>query len=60
MRNRMTYLFVTIGGLAIIGAAILLRPRRSEAQFSSPVRLMNTSAAPALNSRIDDRGGFRI
>jgi hypothetical protein len=56
MRNRKQYLFAAIGGLALVGVGTLLSPRRSEAQFSSPVRVMNTSAAPALNSRIDDPG----
>jgi hypothetical protein len=56
MRNWKKYLYTTIGALALIGVGTLLSPRRSEAQFSSPVRVMNTSAAPALNSRIDDPG----
>src|SRR5260370_15220841 len=56
MRNRKQYLFAAIGGLALVGVGALLSPRRGEAQFSSPVRVMNTSAAPALNSRIDDPG----
>jgi hypothetical protein len=56
MRNRKNYLLAAIGGFALIGVGTLLSPRRSEAQYSSPVRVMNTSAAPALNSRIDDPG----
>jgi hypothetical protein len=56
MRNGKKYLFAAIGGLALIGVGILLSPRRIEAQYSSPVRVLNTSAAPALTSKIDDPG----
>jgi hypothetical protein len=56
MRNRKSYLLKVVAGLALIGMGALVSPRRSEAQFASPVRVMNTSAAPALNSRIDDPG----
>lgn len=56
MLNRKQYLFAAIGALALIGVGTLLSPQRSEAQFASPVRVANSSAAPALNSRIDDHG----
>jgi hypothetical protein len=35
---------------------MLSSARRIEAQYSSPVKVLNTSAAPVLNSRIDDPG----
>ena len=55
-RETKKYLFAAIGGLALVGLGTLLSPKRGEAQYSSPVRVMNTSAAPALNSTIDDHG----
>src|SRR5260370_10996801 len=56
MRNRKNYLFTAAGAFALIGVGALVSPRRSEAQYSSPVRVLNPSTAPVLNSRIDDPG----
>jgi hypothetical protein len=56
MQSRKNYLFTAAGALAVIGASVLFSPRRSEAQFSSPVRVLNPSTAPVLNSPIDDPG----
>ncbi len=47
------------GIAAAIGAASLLSlftARRIEAQYASPVRVMNTASAPAIHSGIDDPG----
>lgn len=42
--------------LAIAAIASLFTARRIEAQYSSPVKVMNSTAAPAVTSRMDDPG----
>ena len=42
--------------LLVVAGVILFTARRAEAQYSSPVRVMNTSSAPAINSSIDAPG----
>ncbi len=56
MRNPKKYLLTGFGALALIGVGTLLSPQRSDAQYASPVKVLNTAAAPALNSSINDRG----
>lgn len=43
-------LVVTVGAISVFSA------RRIEAQFSSPVKIVNTTSAPAITSRMDDAG----
>jgi hypothetical protein len=45
-------------GAAVVTAAVisLFSARRIEAQYASPVQVKNSAAAPALTSRIDERG----
>jgi len=45
--------------IAVAGLISLSTARRIEAQFSSPVKVVNTTSAPAITSRMDDPGGFR-
>jgi hypothetical protein len=42
--------------VAAAGITSLVTARRIEAQYASPVKVMNSSAAPAIASHIDDRG----
>src|SRR5690349_1343497 len=52
-----------LGIAAVIGAAALaslFTARRIEAQYSSPVKVVNTTSGPALNSSVDDQGESRI
>lgn len=56
MRNSKKYLLSAVAALALIGVGTLLSPQRSDAQYASPVKVLNTAAAPALNSTIDDHG----
>ena len=49
-------LFGIAAAMAVAGLASLLTARRIEAQYSSPVKVVNTTSAPALNSSVDDRG----
>ena len=35
---------------------MMFSAKRAEAQYSSPVRVMNTTSAPAINSSMDDPG----
>jgi hypothetical protein len=56
MKINKNYWLAASGALAVASALMLFSARRIEAQFSSPVRVMNTSAAPAITSRIDDPG----
>jgi hypothetical protein len=56
MRAYKNYVLTAAGALAVIGALALFSPRRSEAQFASPVRVANSAAGPALTSSIDDPG----
>jgi hypothetical protein len=54
MRINKNYWLAASGTLAVAGAMMLFSAHRIEAQFSQPVRVLNTSAGPVLNSRIDD------
>jgi hypothetical protein len=56
MRINKNYWLAASGTLAVAGAMMLFSAHRIEAQFSQPVRVLNTSAGPVLNSRIDDPG----
>jgi hypothetical protein len=56
MRVNKNYWLAALGTLAVAGAMMLFSAHRIEAQFSQPVRVLNTSAGPVLNSRIDDPG----
>jgi hypothetical protein len=47
------------GAAAVVVAACAISvfsARRIEAQYSSPVKVVNSSSAPALNSSVDDHG----
>lgn len=46
--------FATV--LAAAGVTSLITARRIEAQYSSPVKVVNTTAAPAIASLMDDPG----
>jgi hypothetical protein len=50
------YWLAASGTLAVASAMMLFSAHRIEAQFSQPVRVLNTSAGPVLTSRIDDPG----
>jgi hypothetical protein len=56
MRLNKNFWLAASGTLAVAGAIMLFSARRIEAQYSSPVRVLNTSAAPAIVSSIDDPG----
>jgi hypothetical protein len=49
-------LFGIIVAMAVAGLISLFSARRIEAQFSSPVKIVNTTSAPAITSRMDDPG----
>lgn len=42
--------------VAVAALASLFTARRIEAQYSSPVKVVNSTAAPAITSRMDDPG----
>jgi hypothetical protein len=46
---------VTLGAIGLLFLAVVISARRTEAQFASPVNVMNSSAAPA-NVRDADQG----
>jgi hypothetical protein len=56
MRFNKNYWLTASGALALAGGVVLFSAQRIEAQFSSPVRVMNTSSAPAIASIIDMPG----
>jgi hypothetical protein len=56
MRINKSYWLAACGTLAVAGAVMLFSAHRIEAQYSTPVKVLNTSAGPVLNSRIDDPG----
>src|SRR5260370_28584690 len=56
MRVNKNYWLAAGGTLAVAGAMIMFSAHRIDAQCSSPVRVMNTSSGPALNSSVDDPG----
>ena len=56
MRINKNYWLTASGTLAVTGAIMLFSAHRIEAQFSSPVRVLNTSSGPAITSHIDDPG----
>ena len=49
-------LFGIAAVIAVAGLASLFTARRVEAQYSSPVKVMNSTSAPAITSRMDDPG----
>jgi hypothetical protein len=56
MRINKNYWLTASGALAVAGAIMLLSAHRIEAQYSSPVRVMNTTSGPAIASLIDEPG----
>jgi hypothetical protein len=56
MRVTKNYWLAACGTLAVGSAVMLFSAHRIEAQYSTPVKVLNTSAGPVLNSRIDDPG----
>ena len=50
------YLFGIAAAMAVAGLISLVTARRIEAQYSSPVKVVNTTSAPAITSRMDDPG----
>jgi hypothetical protein len=50
------YLFGFATVLAAAGVTSLITARRIEAQYSSPVKVVNTTSAPAIASLMDDPG----
>jgi hypothetical protein len=50
------HLFGMAAVIAAAGLSSLFTARRIEAQYSSPVKVVNTTSAPALNSAVDDHG----
>jgi hypothetical protein len=56
MQTNKNYWLAACGTLAVASAIMLFSAHRIEAQYSSPVKVLNTSAGPVLNSRIDDPG----
>lgn len=56
MRINKNYWLTASGTLAVAGAIMLFSAHRIEAQYSSPVRVLNTSSGPAITSTIDDPG----
>src|SRR5579871_4387676 len=49
-------LWTASSAVLLAGLIVLLAPRRTDAQYASPVRLMNSPAAPGVVSIIDDPG----
>jgi len=56
MRVNKNYWSAVSGTLAVASVVMLLSAHRIEAQYSTPVKVLNSSAAPVLQSRIDDPG----
>jgi hypothetical protein len=56
MRINKSYWLAASGTLAVASAIMLFSAHRIEAQYASPVKVLNTSSGPVLNSRIDDPG----
>jgi hypothetical protein len=56
MRTNKNYWLAASGTVAVAGAIMLFSAHRIEAQYSSPVKVLNASSAPVLNSRIDEPG----
>jgi hypothetical protein len=56
MRVNKNYWLAASGTLAVASAMMLFSAHRIEAQFSQPVRVLNTSSGPAIASLIDDPG----
>src|SRR5260370_33701963 len=50
------HLLTAAGVLAAVGITALFTARRIEAQYASPVKVMNVSPAPALTSSMDEPG----
>jgi hypothetical protein len=55
MKVRKNYWFLASGVLVVTGA-VLFSEKRVEAQYASPVKVMNTTSAPAISSNMDDPG----
>jgi hypothetical protein len=56
MRLNKNYWLTACGTLTVASAIMLFSVHRIEAQYSSPVKVLNTSSAPAIASVIDDPG----
>jgi hypothetical protein len=56
MRVNKNYWLAACGTLAVAGGVMLFSAHRIEAQYSTPVKVLNTSAGPVLNSHVDDPG----
>jgi hypothetical protein len=56
MRVNKNYWLAASGALALASAIMLFSAHRIEAQYSTPVKVLNTSAGPAITSVIDDPG----
>jgi len=54
------HLLGMLAALVVAGVISLITARRIEAQYSSPVKVMNTTSAPAITSNIDDPGRVPI
>ena len=50
------HLFGIAAAIAVAGLVSLFAARRIEAQYSSPVKVVNSTSAPALSSVVDDHG----
>jgi hypothetical protein len=50
------HLFGIVAAIAVAGLISLFTAHRIEAQYSSPVKVVNSTSAPALNSSVDDHG----
>src|SRR5579863_6283055 len=51
-----THFLGIAAAMAVAGLVSLVTARRIEAQYSSPVKVVNTTSAPAITSRMDDPG----
>lgn len=51
-----THFLGIAAAMAVAGLISLVTARRIEAQYSSPVKVVNTTSAPAITSRMDDPG----
>jgi hypothetical protein len=56
MRINKNYWLAASGTIAVAGVIMLFSAHRIEAQYASPVRVLNTSSGPAITTVIDDPG----
>jgi hypothetical protein len=56
MTQRKKYLCIAFSPAALYLVFSLAAPRRGEAQYATPVRVTNSSSAPAIGSSVDDPG----